>query len=146
MVRLLIASDHAGFVLKNKLMDYFKNKFEFTDFGTNSEESVDYPDFAHKLANEISTKNLSGVLICGSGVGMSMVANRYKKVRAALCLNEKMAELSREHNNANVLVLGSRLISYEEAIKCFIMFFNTEFEGGRHQARLEKFNHIESNK
>ena len=146
MVRLLIASDHAGFVLKNKLMDYFKNKFEFTDFGTNSEESVDYPDFAHKLANEISTKNLSGVLICGSGVGMSMVANRYKKVRAALCLNEKMAELSREHNNANVLVLGSRLISYEEAIKCFIMFFNTEFEGGRHQARLGKFNHIESNK
>ena len=146
MVRLLIASDHAGFGLKNKLMDYFKNKFEFTDFGTNSEESVDYPDFAHKLANEISTKNLSGVLICGSGVGMSMVANRYKKVRAALCLNEKMAELSREHNNANVLVLGSRLISYEEAIKCFIMFFNTEFEGGRHQARLGKFNHIESNK
>jgi ribose 5-phosphate isomerase B len=146
LVRLLIASDHAGFVLKNKLMDYFKNKFEFTDFGTNSEESVDYPDFAHKLANEISTKNLSGVLICGSGVGMSMVANRYKKVRAALCLNEKMAELSREHNNANVLVLGSRLISYEEAIKCFSMFFNTEFEGGRHQARLEKFNHIESNK
>ena len=146
MVRLLIASDHAGFVLKKKLMDYFKNNFEFTDFGTNSEESVDYPDFAHKLANEISTKNLSGVLICGSGVGMSMVANRYKKVRAALCLNEKMAELSREHNNANVLVLGSRLISYEEAIKCFIMFFNTEFEGGRHQARLEKINHIESNK
>jgi ribose 5-phosphate isomerase B len=146
LVKLLIASDHAGFVLKNKLMDYFKNKFEFTDFGTNSEESVDYPDFAHKLANEISTKNLSGVLICGSGVGLSMVANRYKKVRAALCLNEKMAELSREHNNANVLVLGSRLISYEEAIKCFSMFFNTEFEGGRHQARLEKFNHIESNK
>ena len=144
MIRLLIASDHAGFVLKNKLMDYFKNKFEFTDFGTNSEESVDYPDFAHKLANEISTKNLSGVLICGSGVGMSMVANRYKKVRAALCLNEKMAELSREHNNANVLVLGSRLISVEEAIKCFTMFINTKFEGGRHQARLEKFNHIES--
>ena len=94
MVRLLIASDHAGFVLKNKLMDYFKNKFEFTDFGTNSEESVDYPDFAHKLANEISTKNLSGVLICGSGVGMSMVANRYNNVRAALCFNENMAKLS----------------------------------------------------
>ena len=146
MIKLLIASDHAGFGLKKKLMEYFKNKFEFNDFGTNSEESVDYPDFAHKLANEISTKNLSGVLICGSGVGMSMVANRYKKVRAALCLNEKMAELSREHNNANVLVLGSRLISYEEAIKCFSMFFNTEFEGGRHQARLGKLNHIESNK
>ena len=89
-------------------------------------------------------KNSFGLLICGSGIGMSMVANRYKDVRAALCLNEKMAKLSREHNNANVLVLGSRLISCEEAIKCFIMFFNTEFEGGRHQARLEKFNHIES--
>ena len=146
MVRLLIASDHAGFVLKKKLMDYFKNNFEFTDFGTNSEESVDYPDFAHKIANEISTKNLSGVLICGSGVGMSMVANRYTNVRAALCFNENMAKLSRQHNDANILVLGSRLISYKEAIKCFTMFFKSEFEGGRHQARLEKFNHIESTK
>ena len=146
MIKILIASDHAGFILKNKLINYFRNKFEFTDFGTNSEESVDYPDFAHKLANEISTKNLSGILICGSGVGMSMVANRYKNVRAALCLNESMAKLSRQHNDANILVLGSRLISYEEAIKCFTMFFKSEFEGGRHQARLEKFNHIESNK
>ncbi len=144
MIKILIASDHAGFVLKNKLIDNFRNKFEFTDFGTNSEESADYPDFAHKLSNEISTKKLSGVLICGSGVGMSMVANRYKNVRAALCFNESMAKLSRQHNDANVLVLGSRLISYEEAIKCFTMFFKTEFEGGRHQARLEKFNHIES--
>ena len=144
MIKILIASDHAGFILKNKLINYFRNKFEFTDFGTNSEESVDYPDFAHKLANEISTKNLSGILICGSGVGMSMVANRYKNVRAALCLNESMAKLSRQHNDANILVLGSRLISYEEAINCFTMFFKSEFEGGRHQARLEKFNHIES--
>ena len=146
MVKLLIASDHAGFVLKNKLIDHFKNKFEFRDFGTNSQEPVDYPDFAHKLSNEISTKSLSGVLICGSGVGMSMVANRYNNVRAALCFNENMAKLSRQHNNANILVLGSRLISFEEAIKCFTMFFKSEFEGGRHQARLEKFNHIESNK
>ena len=144
MIKILIASDHAGFVLKNKLMDHFKNKFEFTDFGTNSEESVDYPDFAHKLANEISIKNLTGVLICGSGLGMSMVANRYNNVRAALCFDENMAKLSRQHNDANILVLGSRLISYEEAIKCFIMFFKSEFDGGRHQARLEKFNRIES--
>ena len=146
MIKILIASDHAGFVLKNKLIDHFKNKFEFTDFGTNSEESVDYPDFAHKLANEISIKNLTGVLICGSGLGMSMVANRYNNVRAALCFDENMAKLSRQHNDANILVLGSRLISYEEAIKCFIMFFKSEFDGGRHQARLEKFNRIESNK
>ena len=144
MIKILIASDHAGFVLKNKLMDHFKNKFEFTDFGTNSEESVDYPDFAHKLANEISIKNLTGVLICGSGLGMSMVANRYNNVRAALCFDENMARLSRQHNDANILVLGSRLISYEEAIKCFNMFFKSEFDGGRHQARLEKFNRIES--
>ena len=146
MIKILIASDHAGFVLKNKLIDHFKNKFEFTDFGTNSEESVDYPDFAHKLANEISIKNLTGVLICGSGLGMSMVANRYNNVRAALCFDENMAKLSRQHNDANILVLGSRLISYEEAIKCFIMFFKSEFDGGRHQARLEKFNRIESTK
>ena len=146
MIKILIASDHAGFVLKNKLIDHFKNKFEFTDFGTNSEESVDYPDFAHKLASEISIKNLTGVLICGSGLGMSMVANRYNNVRAALCFDENMAKLSRQHNDANILVLGSRLISYEEAIKCFIMFFKSEFDGGRHQARLEKFNHIESTK
>ena len=143
MIKILIASDHAGFVLKNKLMDHFKNKFEFTDFGTNSEESVDYPDFAHKLANEISNKNLKGVLICGSGVGMSMVANRYNNVRAALCFNENMAKLSRQHNDANILVLGSRLISEQEAIKCLLVFLKTNYEGGRHQARLDKFNLVE---
>ena len=138
MVRLLIASDHAGFVLKNKLMDYFKNKFEFTDFGTNSEESVDYPDFAHKLANEISTKNLSGVLICGSGVGMSMVANRYKNVRAALCFNENMAKLSRQHNDANILALGARTTDESEIYSIIESFLNTNFEGGRHQQRINK--------
>ena len=145
MIKILIASDHAGFFLKNKLINYFKKKFEFIDFGTHSEESVDYPDFAHKLANEISTKNLSGVLICGSGVGMSMVANRYKNVRAALCFNENMAKLSRQHNDANILVLGSRLISVSEAIKCLIVFLNTKFEGGRHQGRLNKFNNVDYN-
>ena len=147
MIKIFIASDHAGFQLKEDLKKYFKNDYEFYDFGTDSIDSVDYPDFAHNLSQKISdNKNSFGLLICGSGIGMSMVANRYKDVRAALCLNEKMAKLSREHNNANVLVLGSRLISCEEAIKCFIMFFNTEFEGGRHQARLEKFNHVKSNK
>ena len=143
MIKILIASDHAGFFLKNKLIKYFKKKFEFIDFGTHSEESVDYPDFAHKLANEISTKNLSGVLICGSGVGMSMVANRFKNVRAALCMNNKMSILARQHNNANILVLGSRLISEQEAIKCLLVFLKTNYEGGRHQARLDKFNLVE---
>ena len=143
MIKISIASDHAGFQLKEDLKKHFKNDYDFNDYGTDSSESVDYPDFAHRLAEQISVKKESfGVLICGSGIGMSMVANRYKYVRAALCLNENMARLSREHNNANVLVLGSRLISWEEAIKCFIMFFKSNFEGNRHQARLDKFNNV----
>ena len=145
MKKIFIASDHGGFNLKKNILKYFNKNYPIKDLGPKqNKKSVDYPDFAHKLANQISIKNLSGVLICGSGVGMSMVANRYKNVRAALCFNENMAKLSRQHNDANILVLGSRLISYEEAIKCFTMFFKAEFEGGRHQARLEKFNHVES--
>ena len=143
MAKILIASDHAGFHLKEELKKHFTSEHEFIDFGPNSSDSVDYPDYAHVLSQKISeSKNSFGLLICGSGIGMSMVANRYKDVRAALCLNEKMAQLSREHNNANVLVLGSRLISCEEAIKCLIMFFNSKFEGNRHQARLDKFNDV----
>ena len=143
MAKILIASDHAGFHLKEELKKHFKSEHEFIDLGSNSSDSVDYPDYAHILSQKISeSKDSFGILICGSGIGMSMVANRYKDVRAALCLNEKMAQLSREHNNANVLVLGSRLISCEEAIKCLIMFFNSKFEGNRHQARLDKFNDV----
>ena len=142
--KIVIASDHAGFDLKEQLVKYFKNDYKFVDLGTGSLDSTDYPDFAHKLSKKVSKNDVFGVLICGSGIGMSIVANRYKKVRAALCLNEEMARLSREHNNANVLVLGSRLISLEEAIKCLCIFFSTDFEGGRHQARLEKFNNVES--
>ena len=143
MAKILIASDHAGFYLKEELKKHFTSEHEFIDFGPNSPNSVDYPDYAHILSQKISeSKDCFGILICGSGIGMSMVANRYKDVRAALCLNEKMAQLSREHNNANVLVLGSRLISCEEAIKCLIMFFNSKFEGNRHQARLDKFNDV----
>ena len=143
MIKISIASDHAGFQLKEDLKKHFKNDYDFVDYGTDSSESVDYPDFAHKLAKQISKKKESfGILICGSGIGMSIVANRYKYVRAALCLNENMAKLSREHNNANILVLGSRLISCEEAIKCFNMFFKSKFEGNRHQARLDKFNNV----
>ena len=112
--------------------------------GTFSSESVDYPDYAKKLANEIDLFRYDkGILICGSGIGMSMVANRFSNVRAALCLNAQMAMLSRQHNNANILVLGSRLISFEEAIKCLLVFLETEYEGGRHQARLDKFNLVE---
>ena len=143
LLEVLIGADHAGFELKNKIKKYFQKSYDFRDVGTFSEKSVDYPDFANELCKrKIDEKLKFGVLICGSGLGMSMVANRHKNIRAALCLNEEMARLSREHNDANILVLGSRLISYEEAIKCFNMFFKSKFEGNRHQARLDKFNDV----
>ena len=143
LLEVLIGADHAGFELKNKIKKYFQKSYDFRDVGTFSEKSVDYPDFANELCKrKIDEKLKFGVLICGSGLGMSMVANRHKNIRAALCLNEEMAKLSRQHNDANILVLGSRLISYEEAIKCFNMFFKSKFEGNRHQARLDKFNDV----
>ena len=116
-------ADHAGYELKNKLIKEFNKNYQLTDMGTFSSESVDYPDYAIKLSNEIDLFRYDkGILICGSGIGMSMVANRFSNVRAALCLNAQMAMLSRQHNNANILVLGSRLISFEEAIKCLLVF------------------------
>ena len=144
MNRVLIASDHAGFKLKKILIEELQGKIKFEDLGPFSENSVDYPDYAKKLSKKIDLKNdLIGVLICGSGIGMSMVANRFKNVRAALCMNNKMSILARQHNNANILVLGSRLISQQEAIKCLLVFLKTNYEGGRHQARLDKFNLVE---
>ena len=144
MNKVLIASDHAGFNLKKILIEELQGEIKFEDLGPFSENSVDYPDYAKKLSKKIDLKNdLVGVLICGSGIGMSMVANRFKNVRAALCMNNKMSMLARQHNNANILVLGSRLISDQEAIKCLLVFLKTNYEGGRHQARLDKFNLVE---
>ncbi len=144
MSEILIASDHAGYKLKYDLTRELKIKNKFHDLGTSSQDSVDYPDFAIKLSRLINTNKFEkGILICGSGIGMSMVANRFENIRAALCLNEEMAKLARQHNNANILVLGSRLISVQEAIKCTIVFMKTDYEGGRHQARLDKFNFVE---
>ena len=144
MNKVLIASDHAGFKLKKILIEELQGEIKFEDLGPFSENSVDYPDYAKKLSKKIDLKNdLVGVLICGSGIGMSMVANRFKNVRAALCMNNKMSILARQHNNANILVLGSRLISEQEAIKCLLVFLKTNYEGGRHQARLDKFNLVE---
>ena len=143
-MKVLIASDHAGFKLKKILIEELQGEIKFEDLGPFSENSVDYPDYAKKLSKKIDLKNdLVGVLICGSGIGMSMVANRFKNVRAALCMNNKMSILARQHNNANILVLGSRLISEQEAIKCLLVFLKTNYEGGRHQARLDKFNLVE---
>ena len=144
MDEILIASDHAGFKLKKILIQQFQGKLKFDDLGAFSENSVDYPDYARKLSKKIDSNDYNlGVLICGSGIGMSIVANRFKNVRAALCMNNKMSMLARKHNNANILVLGSRLISEQEAIKCLLMFLKTNFEGGRHQARLDKLNVVE---
>ena len=144
MNEILIASDHAGYKLKKILIQELQGEIKFDDLGPFSEDSVDYPDYARKLSKKIDLKkDLLGVLICGSGIGMSMVANRFKNVRAALCMNNKMSMLARQHNNANILVLGSRLISDQEAIKCLLVFLKTNYEGGRHQARLDKFNLVE---
>jgi len=143
--KIIIGSDHAGFEMKCLIISKLPD-LEFEDVGTNSDKSVDYPDYAKKLVKGIRSNNYSsGVLICGSGIGMSMSANRAKDIRAALCLNAKMAELARQHNDANILVLGSRLISVSEAIKCLLVFLNTNFEGGRHQGRLNKFNNVNYN-
>ena len=134
--KLYIASDHAGFALKSKLCGFFKS---LVDLGTNSEDSVDYPDFAHKLTNEVLKDNSNlGILICGTGVGMSMAANRVKGIRAGLVSNNQVARLIRQHNNANVLVLPGRFMDEEEAIKSVKTFIETEFEAGRHQARIDK--------
>ena len=146
MKNIYIASDHAGFNLKESIKKKYSKKYNLFDLGPNkSSKSVNYPDYAHKLSKKINKKQNIGILVCGSGMGMSMSANRTKDIRAALCLNTKMAELSRQHNNANILVLGSRLISVPEAIKCLLVFLNTKFEGGRHQGRLNKFNNVDYN-
>tara|TARA_B100002051_G_scaffold229449_1_gene226521 strand:- start:77 stop:496 length:420 start_codon:yes stop_codon:yes gene_type:complete len=133
---IYIASDHAGFKLKSQLLKLFP---KLADLGTKSNESVDYPDFAHKLTREIlKNKNNVGILICGTGVGMSIAANRKKGIRAGLVNNTKTARLIRKHNDANVLVLPGRFINKNEAKKCVQAFLNTKFESGRHKKRINK--------
>ena len=133
---IYIASDHAGFDLKTKLLENFP---KFYDLGTNTKESVDYPDFAHKLTKQVlkNKKNI-GILICGTGVGMSIAANRKKGIRAGLASNSKIARLIRKHNDANVLVLPGRIINTNEAKKCVQAFLRTKFESGRHKKRISK--------
>ena len=138
--KLYIASDHAGFTLKEFVKKKLSKKIKFEDQGPQSDEiSVNYPDFAHKLCKKVS-KNSSnmGILICGSGMGMAMAANRHKKIRAALCYSVKNTKLSRLHNNANVITLGARLVNKNIALKCIKAFMNTKFEGGRHTKRVKK--------
>ncbi|PDH17723.1 MAG: ribose 5-phosphate isomerase B [Pelagibacterales bacterium MED-G44] len=140
MKKIFISSDHAGFNLKEQIKKKFCKKFLFTDMGTdNSKKSVNYPDYAHKLSKKVSNnrKNI-GILVCGSGMGMSMAANKHKKIRAAVCYSVKNAKLSRLHNNANIITLGSRLTNKNTAFKCVEVFVNTKFEGGRHKKRVKK--------
>ncbi len=140
MEEILIASDHAGVELKRKLEAELKKLgFAVRDLGTDSTESADYPDFAHPLAREVSEgKAKRGVLLCGTGLGMSYVANRYPNVRAAVSWSPEVAELARSHNDANVLVLPARFVTDEEARKILKTWLETPFEGGRHERRVVK--------
>tara|TARA_Y100000748_G_scaffold19261_1_gene14880 strand:+ start:252 stop:695 length:444 start_codon:yes stop_codon:yes gene_type:complete len=138
--RILIASDHAGFNLKEKIKKFLLKKGKIVlDLGTKNNNSVDYPDFAHLVAKKLKRNNYQfGVLICGSGVGMSITANKHKNIRAALCYTENAAKLSREHNNANIIALGARLTKVNVALKCVQTFLKTNFKGGRHLRRVKK--------
>ena len=138
--KVILASDHAGFKLKEVIKKFLiKKGKKVLDLGTKNTDAVDYPDYAHRLSKKISRdKNQFGILVCGSGIGMSMVANKHKNIRAALCYDTKSTKLSRLHNNANIMTLGSRLIKKNEALRCVNIFLKTNFDGGRHLRRVKK--------
>ena len=139
-MNILISNDHAGVELKNAVNSFLKNKGYVTEnLGDNSGESVDYPDIIHPLAKEISNnKNKKGIIMCGTGNGVSMVANKYKGVRAGLCWSKEIAELIRKHNDANILSLPARFLSTKQALEIVEVFLKTDFEGGRHERRVNK--------
>ena len=138
-MKIAIASDHGGVELKDLIGNYLKNKnIDVVDLGTNDTSSVDYPFYADKLAENVLQKESDlGVLVCGTGVGISIRANRHKGIRAALLYSDEVAKMAKMHNNANVIVFGGRTMSYDDAINRIEIFLNTEFEGGRHQRRLD---------
>ena len=140
MKKISLSSDHAGFKLKEIIKkSLIKKKIKVIDLGPKSNKSVDYPDYAKKVAkNIINKKSDLGILICGSGTGMAMSANKFKKIRAAVCYNKASTRLSRQHNNANIMALGARLTKKTDAIKLVNVFLNTKFEGGRHLRRVKK--------
>ena len=140
MKTIIIASDHAGFNLKKAIIKKYTKKLNFKDLGTSSSiKSVSYPDYAHKVCLKVVKNKLNiGVLICGSGMGMAMTANKHKNIRAALCYSVKNAKLSRLHNDANVITLGSRFTNNKTAFNCLNAFLSTKFEGGRHVKRVKK--------
>ncbi len=138
---IYIASDHAGFVLKELVVTYLsENGYNVINMGTSSAANpVDYPDFAHAVVRALDTdREAYGILICGTGIGMSIAANRFPHIRATLCQTEQEAMLARQHNNANIICLGARIIDAEQAFLCVKQFMTTDFDGGRHQNRLDK--------
>ena len=140
MKKIFISSDHAGFKLKEEIKSHLlKKKLSFQDLGPFNDARVDYPDYAHKVARKVkANKSNVGILVCGSGMGMNIAANRHKNIRAAQCFNLKSTKLSRLHNDANIITLGSRLLTKKLAINCVNTFLNTKFEGGRHSKRIKK--------
>ena len=138
--KISISSDHAGFKLKEKIKQNLINKkISVLDLGPKTDSSVDYPDFAKRVARNVASKKSNiGILVCGSGTGMAMSANKFKKIRAAVCYNKASTSLSRKHNNANIIALGSRLTNKSVALKLVNIFLSTKFEGGRHLKRIKK--------
>ena len=138
--KIFISSDHAGYRLKELIKNLLdKQKLAYHDLGPKNDNRVDYPDYAHKVAKKVKiNKNHVGILICGSGMGMNITANRHKNIRAAQCFNLKSTKLSRLHNDANIITLGARLLSKNIALKCVSIFLSTKFEGGRHLKRIKK--------
>lgn len=137
---IAIGSDHAGFDMKNELICFLEQKgMQVKDMGVYENKSADYPDFAHPVANAVEKREVSfGILVCGSGNGVAITANKHQGIRAALCWTPEIAKLARQHNNANVICLPSRFVSIADAKEMVDLFMNTEFEGGRHQARVDK--------
>ena len=139
-MKLSIGNDHAGTSYKFRVIEYLKSHgFEVNNYGTDSEDSVDYPDFVHPVAKDVENKAVDfGIIICGSGNGANMTANKHQGVRSALCWNKEITQLAREHNNANILSIPARFVSEHQALDMVKTFLNTSFEGGRHQKRVEK--------
>lgn len=144
-MKVAIGCDHGGLNIKNAIIEYLKkNEIEYTDFGCYTEESVDYPIYGYKVATAVAeNSDTLGVLCCGTGIGISMSANKVKGIRAAVCTNEFMAEMTRRHNNSNIICLGGRIIDEETAVKLADIFLNTEFEGDRHTKRVDMITAIE---
>lgn len=138
--KIAIGGDHAGFTYKQRLIEHLQQKgFEVKDFGPGSDASVDYPDHAHPLSEAVAAKSQDlGILICGSGNGVCMTANKHQDIRAALCWNVELAALARQHNNANVLCIPARFVDFDLAVNMAETFLSTDFEGGRHQTRVSK--------